>query len=843
MSKFERSERQIRLEVEAALEGEMAELVIHSQGDTIDVKGQIFVGKGDPEEQREFLELLVEDSLRGYQVNLSGLFVSRGIPINTITYTLKAAQSPDDVYSIEKISDTPPKVRVKVRHQESFLGKKRARINKLYEWLPGVEFELRPLGSQFDVSTLRTLPLLHEWLTPLLKGSGLSPEKVHTFKPDANSQSLHLVYDADIPPRHLRKLARQLMLRTDVDISFEQKMSRTRARETVEASFRQLNYLEGFHISHQEKTGTFVVTTDTEQKNLPRLQEVCKSLSQLTQARVEVVIDVEKDIMVGRLARSFPEDGILTWIKHIDQDLYEVEALIPFDDGNTRLNAWSDDMEATWGAKIMLSDPFLRAPDFRYRQLRGDDTDTIATRFNRPKAFSPEALALADEMAASFDIEAEARKRRDFRGTPVLSIDPDRTRDIDDALSITALDNGQFEVGIHIADVAHFVPQGSALDHEAMMRSFTTYLKEGEIPVLPFVLANGVCSLHGDTDRLALSVFVHLTPEGDLTHYTVEKTVIHNWARLGYGGAQGMLNGKDHQFAWQVRTLGALSKKMRATRKESGALDLSLEEDPEKESHQLIEEFMLLANECVGRFLREQHPEGLCLYRVHPDVSENSYTALTRLAQHLRLNMVINDQNSMQKALEKTLGTDKFDIIRYHVGRTLEKAVYHVEQLGHGALAKEDYAHFTSPIRRYTDLIIHRLIEDVLYKEQRGGASSYDKEALRPVIDHINHMEIRVDAASFESHRLSDLQFYDGARRTFDGRIVSFMKGRMAIKLHTTDLMVSVPYRDFTARDLMPVAITDELSDKWYTLGDEVKVRTDGVDWNTKQIKAMLARG
>jgi len=278
------------------------------------------------------------------------------------------------------------------------------------------------------------------------------------------------------------------------------------------------------------------------------------------------------------------------------------------------------------------------------------------------------------------------------------------------------------------------------------------------------------------------------------------------------------------------------------TRKALGALDLSFEEDPEKESHQLIEEVMLQANECVSRFLTERHPTRLCLFRVHPDVTETTMTALREIAKHLRVSVPIVNQESMQKGLEELYGTPKFDIFRYHVGRVLEKATYHVDQLGHGALAKEDYAHFTSPIRRYTDLIIHRLIEDALYAEAREGTACYEREDLMVISDHLNHMEVRVDAASFESHRLSDLQHYDGARRSYTGRILSFMRGRMAIKLHQTDLLVNVKYRDFKQDKLMPIAINDEFTDRYFTLGEEVSVRTEGVDWGTKSINARVVR-
>jgi exoribonuclease R len=134
------------------------------------------------------------------------------------------------------------------------------------------------------------------------------------------------------------------------------------------------------------------------------------------------------------------------------------------------------------------------------------------------------------------------------------------------------------------------------------------------------------------------------------------------------------------------------------------------------------------------------------------------------------------------------------------------------------------------------------LIEDVLYKEERGGAACYQREELQVIADHLNHMEVRVDAASFESHRLQDLQHYDGARRTYTGKILSFMRGRVAVKLHQTDLLVQVRYRDFKQDKMMPISINDEFTDRYFTLGEEVNVRTEGVDWSSKSINARIVR-
>ncbi len=858
--------------------------------DTIRITGRIHAGDSDAEEVRRLLEDIVEDALPGWTAEVDGTFVDGELPPNFLARARSIAHFPDAIYQVRGARKAGGRygVTLWVRHQETFLGRKRNRARKLAEAFPEAVIELRSLGSQATVKELNTLPSVHAWLRPFVADlPGFKPEHVHAYKVDTGKEGIRLFHNASVTKKHLDRLARNITRATDILVTFEHRTSRADARAAIEVALGGLSWLEGYRITFQEKQSLFIVAADTDQSRKAHLADLARRLQGDTGFRVDIQIDIQRDVMVSRLLDDFPEDGIVTAIKHIDASMFEVEAYIPFDPARERLEAWSDQMEARWGAKILFTDPFMRAPDVRYRHLRGSDAETIALRYNRPLEFPPETIAQA-RTAAVIDWQRELQRRTDIRKTVVLSIDPERTKDIDDALSVVETGAGDLEVGVHIADVSAFVEPGSPLDQEAVLRGFTTYLVEGEIPVIPEVLANQACSLHGNEDSLCLSVFMTLTPRAELLDFRVERTVIHNHARLNYREAQAILDGTDHPYAWQVRTLGALSQRMRQARKATGALDLSLDEDPEKPSHQLIEEFMLLANECVGRFVRERHPEGLCLYRVHPDVTETSLAALSELARHLGVGFKITNQETMQQALESLLGTPKFDIFRFHVGRVLEKATYHVDPLGHGALAKEDYAHFTSPIRRYTDLIIHRLVGDILEsfaagrprpdtsaasagdnqarRVEDGGEtavagsqseresasrppgepksvalpSGYTRESLMIIADHLNHVEVRVDAASFESHRLADLQFYDGARRQFSGRILSFMRGRMAIKLDQTDLMVYVRYQDFRQNKMMPLSVNDDLTSRYYALGQEVAVRTEGVNWAAKSIDARV---
>jgi len=804
----------------------------------------------DPEELLPFLEEVAEDAA-GVPVYIDAPVISPGVPDSVRDRIRRGAETPADVVRIAR-GAKGRHATVAVRHQERFLGTKRNRLPKLNKALAesGWRVSAEPLGAEFDVGGLGTLPDVQSFLAPHLP-DGVDVDRIHSHRVVARRQELQIKVDAPgTPPLVLRRWERRVRDATDVLLKVEDRISKTRAREAVSAAFEPLPHVARFQVRWTDKPPGLLVKVDAEQTHADGLDRLCSRLRDELGVDVSYVFDTGNELMADRLARAFPEDGILTRIKHVDGSLYEVEATLPLAEP-ADLEAWSDAMEATWGVELMISPAFLRAPDLRHRDELGADRETIARRYNRPGAFTQEVETQARDAATTWDLEAEiaAGTRRDIRPTVVMSIDPRRTKDLDDALSIDPVSEGVWDVGVHIADVGAFVPQGSPLDQEALRRSFTTYLAEGEIPVLPPVLSDEVCSLHGGQDSPALSLRIRLTDAGEVLETDLAHTVIHNHFRFDYSGAQAVLNGAEHEHADRLRTLNRLAKTLRQGRKDAGALDLNLEDDAEKASHQLIEEFMLLANECVARFLKEQHPIGLCLYRTHPEVPDMSFQALGAVAEYLRCPVEVRDQASMQAAMEHFAAQDdltSFRVFRFHVGRVLEKAIYHFEQLGHGALAKLHYAHFTSPIRRYSDLIVHRLIDDALAWRRAPGddpvvASSYRPEDLYSVCEHLNAMEIRVDAGSFESHRLEDLRRYDGGGRSAHGVIVGLMRGRVAVDLGTTDLRVSVRYRSERWIDEeMPVRVDDEITGLSFRLGQEVTVKTRGVDWGRKTIDALI---
>ncbi len=803
------------------------------------VRGLVRSDEPDLQALFGFLEELGEEAV-GRPVLLEGPVLGDGIPSTVWKAVLAHAQAPEDVVRIARGPEG--EVVVHARQAGQTLSRVRNRLPRLRRALPEERIVVVEQGRADPVDDLDTLPAVQAWLAPLVDGA-FDPERVHAARVVKRSRSLHLVADVpELAPVERARLARSIRWRTGIDLRLDHRVSAHRARDTVHAALAARPDIERFKVRWDARVEGVEALVDAPAETLAGLGRLQERLEAELGVPVAIRQDRARELSVERIASAFPEDGILTHVRHLDGSLYEVGALLPLQ-GPEPLEAWADELEARWGVQVVLDEPRLYAPDLRHRDLLGPDRETIALRYNRPLAFSPEAAEQARRIAAAWEAEGAAlpgrslADRRDLRDLVVLSIDPERTRDLDDALSVEPAGPGRWRVGVHIADVAAFIEKDSPLDREALLRSFTTYLAEGEIPVLPEVLSHGVLSLHGGQDSPALSLFMEVDEEGVVHDFELLHSFIHNHCRFSYAGAQKVLDGADHPHAERLRTLDRIARNLRRRRKEAGSLDLSLEPDPEAPAHHLIEEWMLLANETVARFLVERHPDGLCLHRTHPDVLPGDWEPLRRVAEYLRIPVAIRDQRSLQEALEAALGTDAWPVLRYHVGQVLQKATYHFEALGHGALAKAHYAHFTSPIRRYSDVIVHRLVDDVLL----GREPSYTREELVPIQDHLNAMEIRVDAASYESHRLDELRRYEGRGRIEPGTVVGLMRGRIHVLLDRTDLRVTVPHDDDRARaEPMPVRIEDRRTGWTLALGQRVMVQTRGVDWERKAIEAVI---
>ncbi len=420
----------------------------------------------------------------------------------------------------------------------------------------------------------------------------------------------------------------------------------------------------------------------------------------------------------------------------------------------------------------------------------GVDIRGIILRHGLREGFPEEVQAEAKKVPSAIHPEV-LKQRSDWREKLVLTIDPDDARDFDDAICVRKLEN-EWELAVHIADVAHYVKPGTALDLEARQRGNSTYLVDRVIPMLPEELSNGICSLVPAEDRLTRCVIMRFDRQGRLTRTRFEQAVICSRSRLTYREAQEMLEGGEGEgegnsssgeIAQALTVCWELAKLLRQRRFEQGALDLDFPEvrmeldasgrptgyrrEDHNESHQLIEEFMLAANEAVARVVK--NAERPAIYRVHEEPDQDKLFEFAELARtHGYEPGDLVNRKHIQKLLRACRGEPEEHSIKLGLLKSLKRASYREEPLGHYGLSKTDYCHFTSPIRRYADLVIHRTLEPLLENSPGGSQGAATQVQCRELSDHISTTERTSASAETESHRLKMLEWLLLAVDDFD---------------------------------------------------------------------------
>lgn len=422
------------------------------------------------------------------------------------------------------------------------------------------------------------------------------------------------------------------------------------------------------------------------------------------------------------------------------------------------------------------------------------DNEAIIAELNLPGAFpsavEKEVVTLADTIP-----ESEIRKRLDLRGETIVTIDPEDAKDFDDAVSLTKNEDGTVTLGVHIADVSHYVTEDSALDIEALERGTSVYLVGSVIPMLPERLSNGLCSLRPDEDKLTYSAIMRIDPEtGAVKKAEIKKTVIRSVMRFSYEEAEKRITSGRGKHAKLLREMRALSVKMYERRREAGSIDFESEEfrfrfneegEPieayRKErlgSMRMIEDFMLAANRAVAEFIARKAKQGSerpFIYRIHADPDPAKVRDVAELAKTLgyKLNPDNPTPKSIQKFLESLKGKPEEHLLNQLMLRAMAKAVYAEHNVGHFGLAFLHYTHFTSPIRRYPDLIVHRLLAEY----QRPGGMNREREhhyfeLLPSIADQTSALERRATEAERESVKLAQIHLMkDKIGEEFDGII------------------------------------------------------------------------
>ena len=487
----------------------------------------------------------------------------------------------------------------------------------------------------------------------------------------------------------------------------------------------------------------------------------------------------------------------------------------------------------------------------------GIDMLSIVRKYDLPTAFPKSVLDEANRIPQSVE-QKLIQGREDLRNQFIVTIDPDDARDFDDAINVEKIDNtGGWRLGVHIADVSAYVTPDSALDREARRRGNSVYLPDRVIPMLPERLSNGVCSLNPDVDRLTHSVFIEFDKNGRAKNAGFARSVIRSAKRLTYKEAYAILQAKRNgELSRRLHTAWELASLLRRKRFEQGSLDLDfpevkvhvdadgkptrLERVENDQSHQLIEEFMLAANEAVARELR--HRSIATIYRVHEDPDPEKLGEYREFI--LSFGYKVGDlshRKEVQRFLASISGKPEEQALKIGLLKSLKRARYAAQPLGHYGLAKANYLHFTSPIRRYADLVVHR----TLAERNLLRRSKIDIGQIESLADHISDTERNAAEAEIESVRLKKLQFFEQQLKERDPQV--FRAAIMDVRnyglvvelpdaLVTGVVHVSTLSDDFYRFDPAQRRLLGRRTNRRFSVGDEIRVFVARVDTFKRQI-------
>ena len=491
---------------------------------------------------------------------------------------------------------------------------------------------------------------------------------------------------------------------------------------------------------------------------------------------------------------------------------------------------------------------------------------SILAEYGLPFEFPYEVEQSANLLDTSIK-EEEIAKRRDLREVLTFTIDPKDAKDFDDALSFRVLENWNFEIGIHIADVSHYVVPGTELDDEAYNRATSVYLVDRVVPMLPEILSNNACSLRPNEEKYTFSAIFEMDNQARVKNQWFGRTVINSNERFAYEEAQYIIENDvanipesvsirdgsysvSEEIVTAITTLNHLAKLMRERRMDSGAIsfdkievrfNLDDENNPEsvyfkeaKEANKLIEEFMLLANRSVAEFIGKQRPKKTFVYRVHDEPDMDKLMALNGVISRFGHSVNLRDKKSITSSLNKLLndvkGKKEQNLVDTLAIRSMSKAIYTIENIGHYGLAFDYYTHFTSPIRRYPDVMVHRLLQhyldggktekEIIYEEKCKHSSEMELLAANAERDSIKYMQIKF----MEDHRDSEfIGVISGV--TEWGIYVEIIENKCEGMVRIRDLK-----DDFYTFDDRNYAVVGERYGEMYQLGDEVKVMVKDTD-------------
>lgn len=706
---------------------------------------------------------------------------------------------------------------------------------------------------------------LKQYETQLLNVLAAEPTRV--FKPKELARKLQ-VPQAVYPK--FRDMLKNLAAEGKVAKYRHNQFGSIRQARTVEGELHVKTQGYGFCLTREGEEDIFVSQKNMGtalHKDIVRVQLFAKPKGRSPEGRVVEVVRRSRRHLVGTYRRSRRFGFVVPDDLKILRDVYVADG---------------DNLGAEPGQKVVVEivsweDEHLN-PEGRiievlgYPDEPGVDVISVAKQFDLPTHFPVKVEEAASKIPATIPV-GELRRRLDLRDQLIFTIDPEDAKDFDDAVSLRRLENGNFELGVHIADVSYYVREESVIDKEARRRGTSVYLVDRVVPMLPERLSNDLCSLRPGEDRLTMSCIMEVDHQGEVVRYNIRESVIHSKRRFTYEEVQQIVDdpASTDPFAETLRQMLELSRILRRRREAIGSLDFDTPEvkieldergypvdilpKQRLDSMRLIEEFMLLANQTVARHIdismRDNGHKPAFIYRIHERPDEKKMAEFREFVKALGRPLKARTKRVTSGVLSRYLrslrDTPEEVLVEQVMLRSLMKARYSVKNEGHFGLAFRHYTHFTSPIRRYPDLVVHRLL-----KQYRNGFDPSEMPALRNklslVAEHASDREIVAQEAERESVKLKAVEFMERhLGDIFDGLISGVVPFGVFVEIprylaeglvHISDL-----HDDYYVYDEQNWLLVGQSTGKVYRLGDPVRVRVVRVDRDERLIDFQLVEG